>query len=64
MFQKDFVGDAINTMSLKDRKKLEGKLEKGGLSCFPLHTQTKWNFLMLILNPTSRWVPLNAHVED
>ena len=29
MFQKDFVGDAINTMSLKDRKKLEGKLEKG-----------------------------------
>jgi len=23
------VGDAINTMSLKDRKKLEGKLEKG-----------------------------------
>ena len=29
MFQKDFVGDAINTMSLKDRKKLEGKLKNG-----------------------------------
>ena len=28
IFQKDFVGDAINTMSLKDRKKLESKLKK------------------------------------
>lgn len=29
MSQKDFVGDAINTMSLKHLKKLEGKLEEG-----------------------------------